>query len=248
MTKLTKDIARLKNKIEKQAVELKQKYPNPTDDNSFMSDSLWKKQRGDMERLERLKNSPDRFMELFYGILPTETRKQLKKRIKDKNPYFDLSPLEFPLEGVKSKKATIEISIDDLGILLDGLRSSARYQQEAAEFKDMWGALLDKQMKAGQLFTEKGMPGYDRIKSLQKAGHIMGWVSPPKGKQKRLHPAKEVQMIFEYKSLIQSGIDKKRAVKKISEDYGFANEKQCTRQLRKLGLKKLPSFAETRKK
>jgi len=246
MTKLTKGIAKLKNEIEKQARELNQRYPNPTHDSSFVSDPLWKKQQGDMERLERLKHSPDRFLDVFYGLLPTEIRKQLKKRIKDKTPYFDLNPLEFPLEGVKSEKETIEISVDDLGVVLDGLRSAVRYQQEAAEFKDRWWTLLDKQMEAGQLFMEKGMPGYDRIKTLQKASHIMGWVDPKKGKQKTLHHAKEIAMVFEYKGLIRCGIDKELAVIQISKNYSFANKEQCVRALRKLGLKELPSFSVKR--
>ena len=248
MTKSIKDIAELKNEIEKQAIELNQKYPDPTHDDSFVSDPLWKKQQSDMEQLERLKHSPDRFLDVFYGILPTEIRKQLKKRIKDKNPYFDLNPLEFPLEGVKSEKATIEISVDDLGVVLDGLRSAAHYQQEAAEFEGRWWTLLDKQMKAGQLFMEKGMPGYDWTKTLRKASHIMGWVDPKKGKQKRLHPGKEIDMIFEYKGLVRCGIDKKLAVTQVSKNYGFANKEQCVRALRKLGLKELPSFSEKRKK
>ena len=56
MTKLTKGIAKLKNEIEKQARELNQRYPNPTHDSSFVSDPLWKKQQGDMERLEQYLN------------------------------------------------------------------------------------------------------------------------------------------------------------------------------------------------
>ena len=48
---MKKSINYLKKTIEKQAKKLNEKYPDPTNDGSFLSDPLWEKQMGDMLRL-----------------------------------------------------------------------------------------------------------------------------------------------------------------------------------------------------
>ena len=78
---MKKSINYLKKTIEKQAKKLNEKYPDPTNDGSFLADPLWKQQMGDMLRLSNLKSAPESFTEVFAALLPTDIRKSLKKTI-----------------------------------------------------------------------------------------------------------------------------------------------------------------------
>ena len=238
---MKKSINRLKKKIEKQAKELNKKYPDPTLESGFDADPLWKKQMGDMGRLENLKTDPERFNEVFAALLPPDMRKALKKRLKDKS-YFDLSPLKFPLEGVKSKKVEIEMSVDDLETVLDALSIAQGHRQEVEGWKERWDKVQDRVSNASRLFWNKGLPGFDHKKTLRDVARLMGWTDPKKGKQKRLHPVMELDLKIKYESLIKQGTDKKTAALQLTKEFGFSNEKQCVQALRKLGLKKLPTF------
>ena len=239
---MKKSINYLKKTIEKQAKKLNEKYPDPTHDGSFLADPLWKQQMGDMLRLSNLKSASESFNEVFFALLPTDIRKSLKKQSKSKS-LFDLNPWDFPIEGIKSKKVKIEMPVDDLKTVLDALLIASAHHQERHR-NDLLLSAQDRIYKAGRLFQAKGSSDYDHEKTLRQAAHLMGWVNPKKGKHKTLHPAKEIEMVWEYNDLIRAGVDKKLAVSQIQRNYNFSNDVQCVRKLRELGLKKLPTYSK----
>lgn len=240
---MKKSINYLKKTIEKQAKKLNEKYPDPTNDGSFLSDPLWEKQMGDMQRLHNLKSAPESFTEVFAALLPTDISKSLKKQSKSRS-IFDLNPYDFPMEGIKSKKVKIEMPLDDLKTVLDALLIASANHTSESHWKTLWLSAQDRIDKASRLFWTKGSSDYDHEKTLRQAAHLMGWGNPKKGKHKTLHPVKEIEMVCEYNDLIRAGVDKKLAVSQIQKNYNFSNDVQCVRRLRTLGLKKLPTYSK----
>jgi hypothetical protein len=163
-----------------------------------------------------------------------------------KDVYFDL------IKKIKNAKDKRKLRFDDfeLRVLEKALENCCSYLEEMPKFNDLRGQLAFANMvfKNTEGRTDKKLRPVGRILGFTNSGKtplpIPPFSIPPPsvGKQPTYDP--EI-VLPRYEELINSGMDKKKAVEQCAEEFHFASPAACGSYLREHGLTGVPDIKQS---